>query len=84
MLEYDKSGGVWVTYARYTFEDDAKKILINKNEIINNGTLEVYKTRWTQTGREFLLREWEKILRSVKGGENAENKRISRSTEEVG
>ena len=56
-----KRDRAWLPYAKY----EKFKLIESKSELIHKSdgsTIEVYSSRWTQTGREFLLREWNKII----------------------
>lgn len=56
-----KRDRAWVPYVKY----EKYRLIESKSELIHKSdgsTIEVYSSRWTQTGREFLLREWNKII----------------------
>ena len=56
-----KRDRAWVPYVKY----EKYRLIESKSELIHKSdgsTIEVYTSRWTQAGREFLLREWNKII----------------------
>lgn len=56
-----KRDRAWLPYAKYA----RFNLIESKSEVIkmaNGSKKEVYSSRWTQSGREFLLREWNKII----------------------
>ena len=56
-----KRDRAWLPYAKY----EKFKLIESKSELIkksDGNVVEVYTSRWTQAGREFLLREWNKII----------------------
>lgn len=56
-----KRDRAWIPYAKY----EKFKLIESKSELIkksDGNVVEVYTSRWTQAGREFLLREWNKII----------------------
>lgn len=56
-----KRDRAWLPYAKYA----RFNLIESKSEVIkmaNGSKKEVYSSRWTQSGREFLLREWGKIV----------------------
>ena len=56
-----KRDRAWVPYVKY----EKFKLIESKSELIkksDGNVIEVYTSRWTQAGREFLLREWNKII----------------------
>lgn len=56
-----KRDRAWLPYVKY----EKFKLIESKSELIqksDGNVVEVYTSRWTQAGREFLLREWNKII----------------------
>ncbi|MDY2585318.1 BRO family protein [Helicobacter sp.] len=56
-----KRDRAWLPYAKY----EKYKLIESKSELIKKAdgeVIETYTSRWTQAGREFLLREWNKIV----------------------
>ncbi|MCI5969146.1 phage antirepressor KilAC domain-containing protein [Helicobacter sp.] len=56
-----KRDRAWLPYVKY----EKYKLIESKSELIKKAdgeVIETYTSRWTQAGREFLLREWNKII----------------------